>query len=201
MFTKLLSILLAFSVVGGAVYLVRETEKRPARNEGQTENTEIMPTTGTAARGHRGVGRPVIDQPVSASSPPASDGSLVKCVERGKVTYSNAGCKDGMHSKPVEMNHAAGIVSPSRELIDSTVNRMFAERAAENRRLEETARRQNQVSLINYQGRARTDQCNWLHARNNAIDRESNQALTGFQQDRLRAEKYENTKRQFELRC
>lgn len=185
----MVSVFLAFCVVGGAVYLVLKTDKIPVLNERQAAPVENA--VDNISLGRRDISHTIIGQLVPV-------GSVVKCLEGGKVVYSNIGCKDGVNANAVEMHHAAGIVSPSREMIDATVSRMFVERAAENRRLEEIARR---PISVNYQPQVGFDQCRWLHDQNSDIDRESNQALTSWRQEQIRLHKYKNIKKQFELHC
>ncbi len=185
----MVSVLLGFCVVGGAVYFVLKTDKIPALNKIQVDD---KPEVGTDFS----LGRRDISHGVVAESIPV--GSVVKCIEGGKVIYSNTGCNDGASVKGVEMHYAAGIVSPTREVVDATVAHIFAERAAENRRLDELVARSPQVTYLSQVGIV---ECKRLQDRNSDIDRQANEVLTVWSQDQLRDEKNQNIKRQFDLRC
>jgi hypothetical protein len=53
---------------------------------------------------------------------------IFKCLVNGKTVYSDKPCARNAVRKPIELNHAAGIVSPDRDTVTDTVNRMYDER-------------------------------------------------------------------------
>jgi hypothetical protein len=55
---------------------------------------------------------------------------IYKCVVNGNTAYSDVPCSGNAARKPIELHHAAGIVSPDRDTVTDTVNRMYDERWA-----------------------------------------------------------------------
>lgn len=64
------------------------------------------------------------------SSPTLFAADINKCVVGGKTIYSDQSCPKTGVSRPLELNHAAGIVSPDRATVTDTINRMYDERWA-----------------------------------------------------------------------
>jgi hypothetical protein len=187
--TTAISILLTICVIGGTLYLIEKTDKIPQPKISQPENPPAERNIDKKEIGYI----PAITKSVPQMQP-QTIGTVVRCNENGKITYTNSGCKNGTTPKEVKLNNAEGIISPSRETIDATLGRMHNERIS----MEETNQNSRQ---IDYQTQVKINECKYLHDRNETLNKWSNQALTSSQQDQIRAEKYSNIKRQSELHC
>ena len=148
------------------------------------------------------------------SGPAVFAADIHKCLIGGKTIYSDEKCPKTAVSRPVELNHAAGIVSPDRATVDDTINRMHDEvwvNAVPGRTITRTTTR-NGNSVTNTIDnplpvqRASTQPNKATTCADNAsyikqLDSMARQPQSGETQDWIKAEKAKTRSSMFAARC
>jgi hypothetical protein len=117
---------------------------------------------------------------------------IFKCMVNGKTTYSHDPCQDGTIARQVEVNDTAGIVCPSREVIESTMATQADLRAVE---------RQAMQPLVASVGGGNDEECKAINERIASLDAMARQPQSAPVQDWIRQERMKGRNRQFSIRC
>lgn len=129
---------------------------------------------------------------VAAPNNSFPDQAIHKCIEGGKIIYSDQACLHKIASEGVELYDSAGIVSPPKEkLEDLTARRKAAEAIYQRQNLQQAA--------LNVQS-AGAD-CEALAKRVEWLDALARQPQSAATQDWIRQEKEKARNKQFELHC
>ncbi len=121
---------------------------------------------------------------------------IVKCTINGQVTYSNSGCGAGQKKTKVTIVDTAGVVSPSRAQIDSTLSRSRQERLIE----ANSQAGQGKVMVIGKAEQAEFE-CELINNHIANLDASARQPQTAQMQDWLAREKRKATSRKHSLQC
>ena len=124
------------------------------------------------------------------------DGEIVKCTVNGQTTYTNSGCGAGQKKAKVTIADTAGVVSPSRAQIDSTLARSRQERLIE----ANSQAAQGKVMVIGKAEQAEFE-CEAINNHIANLDASAKQPQTAQMQDRLAREKRKATSRKYSLQC
>jgi hypothetical protein len=124
------------------------------------------------------------------------EGEIVKCTVNGKTTYSNSDCGAGQKKTKVTIIDTAGVVSPSREQIDSTLARLRQERLIE----ANSQAAQGKVMVIGKAEQAEFE-CEAINNHIANLDASARQPQTAQMQDWLAREKKKATSRKYSLQC
>lgn len=137
-----------------------------------------------------------------------------KCIVDGKTIYSDEKCPKGASREQVEINHAAGIVSPDRETVTATINRMHDERwvnAVPGRSITRTTTRDGKTvehtienplseraSVLSSDKKAL---CDSISQRIENLDAQARQPQTARRQERIRRAREKERSKAFDAKC
>lgn len=137
-----------------------------------------------------------------------------KCIIGGKTIYSDEKCPTGASREQVEINHAAGIVSPDRETVTDTVNRMYDERrvnTAPDRSITRTITRDGKTvertdenplpEKASAQSPDKKTLCDSISQRIENLDAQARQPQTARGQERIRRAKEKQRAKAFNAKC
>lgn len=140
--------------------------------------------------------------------------NINKCVLNGKTVYSDQTCPGNAVKKPVELHHAAGIVSPDRDTVTDTINRIQDENwvnAVPGRSKTRTTTRQGNTTTHSFDNplpaqatapiNNKKSVCDAISARIDQLDSMARQPQSGSGQDWIKQEKTRERTEQFRLSC
>jgi hypothetical protein len=141
-------------------------------------------------------------------------GPVSKCLVNGKTVYTDSGCPHNAIRKEVEMNPMSGVVSPDRDTVNDTINRIHDEawaNAVPGRSITRTTTRRGHTGVrtinnplpVRQAGPApnkKTD-CETLSTQANNLDSMARQPQSIFTQDWIKGEKEKVRSAQFSNIC
>jgi hypothetical protein len=186
------SLLLSCIVIGTTLWIVDKSLskpdvatplKNPSRQETSDKSALVKSANELRSNSEPDVAAPNNSFPEQA---------IHKCIEGGKIIYSDRACLHEITSDVVELHDSAGIVSPPKEKLED----LTAKRKAS----EVTYRRQNlQQAALNVQSAAAD--CKALAKRVEWLDSLARQPQSAATQDWIRQEREKARNKQFELHC
>lgn len=151
---------------------------------------------------------------VSSVSAAHAQPVINKCIIDGKTIYSDEKCPQNASREQVEIHHAAGIVSPDRETVTDTINRMHAERwlnAEPGRSITRTTTRKGETTeytvenpLPKRASSSTTQQgvdCEAIQKRIARLDALARQPQKARRQEQIRREKADKQSEAFDAGC
>jgi hypothetical protein len=137
-----------------------------------------------------------------------------KCIVNGKTIYSDEKCPRNAKQEEVEIHHAAGIVSPDRETVTDTINRMHDERwvnAEPGRSITRTSTRKGETTehtvenpIPKRASRSATKQkvdCDAIQKRIARLDALARQPQKARRQEQIRREKADKQSEAIDAGC
>lgn len=169
------------------------TALQDARQGPATSTTSAVPTASMS----RGPETNVPVDPGMSTGPQPRTQQISKCTSRtGSATYSDGPCPAGTFASVMTVRPDDNIVDGmTREAREASIgsNTAVAQGAAQ---------RERQIASNGPEaGGSRAAECGWLSTSIAAIDAAARQPRSGYEQDRLKAERMRMRDRQFALRC
>lgn len=186
------SFLLSCIIIGTTLRIVDKSLSKPdvatpLKNPSRQEASE---TSASIKSGNELRSNSELD--VAAPNNASPETAIHKCIEGGKIIYSDQACLHRITPEGVKLYDSAGIVSPSKEKLEDLTARRKAAEAIH--------RRQNlQQAALNAQ--SITADCDALTKRVEWLDALARQPQSAGTQDWLRQEKEKARNKQFELHC
>jgi hypothetical protein len=186
------SFLLSCIVIGTTLWIVDKSLSKPdvatpIKNPSHQETSDNS-ASAKSANELRSNSEPDVAAPNNSSPETA----IHKCIEGGKIIYSDQACLHKIASEGVKLYDSAGIASPPKEkLEDLTARRKAAEAIYRRQNLPQAALN---VQSIPADCEALAKRVEWL----DSLARQPQSAAT---QDWIRQEKEKTRNKQFELHC
>lgn len=137
-----------------------------------------------------------------------------KCIVNGKTIYSDQKCPKSATREQVEINHAAGIVSPDRETVTDTIQRMHDERwvnAVPGRSITRTTTRGSESvtqtidnplpKQIHVRSNNKKAMCDSIEKRIAHLDTLARQPQSARTQERIKQDKAKERSKAFDAGC
>lgn len=180
------SLVITCSIVAGIYYLVEEESARKAADLAVKESPGSLSSIQSSD----------LPAPLPVFNQKENQSEIVKCSIRGGTVYSNEPCDDGRAGQKVKIAESSGIVTPPREVVNSTMAR------AERQRQIELAQSANQVktSLIGKSPEVKYE-CDSLQKRIEHLESMARMPQHPQTQDWITQDKRQAIDRQNSLKC